>query len=109
MKDFKKLDGKKKKNGYMYTLVKRTDKVAMYEQRNEKNKDDTSIGYEVFRITITNPYSIQQKSGPNKGRWYHYPRSEKFASNEDFGRTAWAYSSYELAEKKYKELTNNRN
>lgn len=94
----------KSKNGYLYKLVKRTKKAAMYSMTNEKFPEDTSLAYEVFKVVLTKPASIQQKSGVKKGMWYQYPVTEKFPRNEDFGKTAWAYQTLGAAEAKFKEI-----
>ena len=94
----------KDKNGYAYTLIERTENAAIYEMRNVKFPEDTSVGYEVCQITISKPCAIQQKSGVKKGMWYHYPEKEKFPGNEDFGKTAWAFSDIDNALMKYGEI-----
>ena len=94
-----------KKNGYLYTLIKRNDKAALYEQRNIKFPEDTSIGYEVFSIKISPACVLIGKSGPTKGKEYCYPTSEKFPGNEDFGKNAWFLKSKKLANQKFKEIS----
>ena len=95
----------KTKNGYLYELVKRNHNVAMYSQKNKSNPEDTSTGYEVFKIVLSKPCAIQQKSGAKAGMWYHYPTTEKFPGNEDFGKSAFAFNKKEFAEAKYEELS----
>ena len=95
----------KSKNGYAYTMVKRNAKAAMYSMTNEKYPEDWSTGYEVFKVTVSNPCTILQKSGTKKGMWYQYPTTEKFPGNEDFGKNAWAFMKKETAEAKFKELS----
>ena len=99
-----KLPQTKIKNGYNYNLVKRNDKAAIYEQVDPEFPQFK--GYEVFQITVTKPSRIQQKNGEKAGMWYQYPKTEKFPGNNDFGTIAWAYSTEESAEKKFKELSN---
>lgn len=94
----------KKKNGYAYTLIERTENAAIYSMVNEQYPEDTSVGYEVFQITISKPCAIQQKSGVKKGMWYQYPAKEKFPGNEDFGKTAWSFSDLDVAMMKYGEI-----
>ena len=91
-------------DGFEYTLVKRTKDVAMYTMVNKKIEEDISVGFEVFRIKISKPVSLMQKSGPKKGTWYHYPESEKLPGKEDFGKTAWFYRTQKMADEKYNEL-----
>ena len=47
--DYEKLKETYNKNGTTYRLLKRTEKVAMYQQF---MPDETPIGYEVFSIRI---------------------------------------------------------
>jgi hypothetical protein len=102
-----KLPESKVKNGYLYKLLKRTNNTALYEQIVDKDCNGTigkTVGYEVFKISITKEYSITQKSGKKKGEVYFYPESEKFPGNEDGGKTLFSYDSKEKALKKFKEL-----
>jgi len=98
-----KLPETKSKNGFMYTLVERNDKAAIYEQFDPESA--MVVGYEVFEVVVTKPSCIQQKSGVKAGMWYQYPATEKFPGNEDFGKMAWAYMTLEGATKKYEELS----
>ena len=104
-KGIDKLPQTKSKNGFLYTLIKRNAKAAIYSQVNEKFPEDKSVGYEVFLITLTKPCAIMQKNGSKKGMWYHYPETEKFPGNEDFGKFAWSYSYKNAAMDKYKEIS----
>jgi len=94
----------KSKNGYVYVQVKRTADTAMYSMTNEKFAEDDSVGYEVFRVLVSKPCTIQQKSGVKAGMFYQYPASEKFPGNEDFGKIAWAFHTLEEAKKKFAEI-----
>ena len=99
----------KTKNGYLYKQIKRTDKVAIYEQsvENENNGDvGRVVAYEVFLIVIAKAYSLVQKHGQKQGQIYNYPASEKFPGNEDFGKIAWTYNTKEAALVKFNELSN---
>ena len=100
-----KLPQTKSKNGYAYTLIKRNSKAAMYSLVNEKFPEDTTVSYEVFKVTVSNPATIMQKSGAKKGMFYQYPKTEKFPGNEDFGNIAWSYMTKAKAEEKYKEIS----
>ena len=92
----------KQKNGYNYTLVKRTDNVAMYSQTDPEF--DKIVSYEVFRIIRTNACVLKDKKNPDK--IYNYPPSEKFPGNEDFGKTAWTYTTRESADEVFQKLEN---
>jgi len=94
----------KSRNGYDYSLVKRTDKVALYEMQNVLVPEDDSLCYEVFKIVIKKPYKLQQKHGKKAGMWYHYPLTEQFPGNESFGTSAWAFNTKTTALKKFDEL-----
>lgn len=89
---FKPLPYSKTKNGFIYTLVKREDKVAMYQQH---NKAGELVAFEVFSITTHNGYEIAGKI---------IPPAELFPSNEMFGVTAWSFRDREGALIKFKEL-----
>jgi hypothetical protein len=104
-----KLAKKIEKNGYEYTMVERSTKAAVYEQRNIKEETDTSVSYEVFQITKTKPYSLTAKKTKTwkEGdvlKVYDYPESEKFPGNEDFGKTAWSYMNKSSAMAKFNEI-----
>jgi len=99
-----KLKKKIAKNGFEYTQVARSDKAAVYEGRNSKFPEDTSLFYEVFRIKHAKGYTLYGKSGPTKGKAYNYPPSERFPSNESFGQWAWTFNSKEKAMEKFDEL-----
>ena len=105
---YEKLPQTKTKNGYKYVLVTRNDKVALYEQRVEKEINGEVgliVGYEVFKIVVSKAYSLVQRNGKKKGEVYNYPAAEKFPGNEDFGKIAWAYNTKESALTKFNELS----
>lgn len=87
-----KLSTRISKNGFLYTLIKRTETKAMYEQR---TKDGLLISHEVFKVKVI-------KEGEVFGTVQ--PEHEKFPSNEDFGVTAWSVKNRELAEIKYENI-----
>jgi hypothetical protein len=106
-KPFETLPTTKTKNGYIYSLVKRSSNAAVYEQKVEKEINGTvgkTVGYEVFNVIVGKPYSLVQKHGNKKGEVYNYPAAEKFPGNEDFGKTAWSYSKKESAMEKFEEI-----
>lgn len=106
--NYEKLPTKKSKNGYLYKLIERNKKAAIYEQIVEKDingEPGTTVGYEVFKIQIGNSYSLVQKHGNKKGQVYNYPAAEKFPGNEDFGKWAWCYTTKPAAMDKFEELS----
>lgn len=98
---FDKLPTSKKRNGYLYTLVKRSKKAVIYRMTNDKFPEDKSVSFEVSIIRKAPAYKLLQKTN---GNYYHYPESERFPCNEDFGKTAWTYDKEESAMKKFDEL-----
>jgi hypothetical protein len=76
-----------KYHGFQYTLVKRTESKAIYRREGYGN-------YEVFIIKPKKPVSIFTTDTG-------YDMIERFPNNEAFGKTAWACSTLELAEKRY--------
>ena len=99
------LPATKSKNGYAYKLLKRNKKAAIYSSTNEKFPEDDSVAYEVFKVVVSKPCAIMQKSGTKAGMWYQYPSTEKFPGNEDFGKIAWSYNTIGLAQKKFVEIS----
>lgn len=95
----KSLPSTKRKNGCHYTLVERTDAVALYSQSYHSN--GPIIGFEVFRVAEIPLHPEAVKRGSC------YTTQEKFPANADFGKTAWAYSQYETAKQKYVWLVKN--
>jgi len=94
----KKLDKRIKCNGFYYDLIKRTDRKAMYQS-------DSGF-YEVFIIRIQ-----EANEGTFEGVIVIFEHKELFPKNEDFGSTAWCYSTgrnkmtaFDLAEQKYELL-----
>ena len=83
-----------RKNGYLYQLLKRSDQVALYEQL-DPDQNMNRIGYEVFRITIQREREFDSR---------HFPRKEKFPSDNDFGKTAWSIPNLQEALLRFLEL-----
>jgi hypothetical protein len=83
----KKLEKVIRKNRFVYTLVKRAGKLAIYSQA---DKDGTVTAYEVFKIKKS--YAGIAPNGTV------LPEREKFPSNEDFGRSAWSVPTLALAQ-----------
>lgn len=86
-----------KRECFIQHLVKRTDKVAMYDV----TLDDEIIGYEVFIIKEQEEGTRQGPNGP-----IHLKAKEKFPVNEDFGYTAYAPSTREKADEYFERLEN---
>jgi len=89
----KSLPIEKSKNGCYYQLLKRSEKVAIYEQRYAHF--GMIIGYEVFIIRIRQAAEFHG---------IQFEASESFPGDEAFGSTAWTFSTETIAEKKYQEL-----
>lgn len=69
------------------TLIQRHQNLCLY-----KRSDNI---WEVF-------YPNHNKEGLLFGK--HYPERESYPSNEDFGKTAWCYTSEEKAWLKFEQL-----
>ena len=83
-----------KRSGYTYELLKRTDKAAIYKQIPDE-PESKNIYYEVFKIRISKAKVMFGVELPEK---------EKFPSDEDFGRSAWACVTLERAEEIYDRI-----
>ncbi len=86
----KKLKNQIRKNGFLYTLVERTDEKAIYAQEN--------YAFEVFKVKLSKPHPKAQNDLDN------YDLVEKFPGDEDFGKSAWTFRTLEAAEKRYATL-----
>jgi hypothetical protein len=93
------LPQEKKKNGYNYHLVKRSEHAAIYNQVHPDYPDVSA--YEVFKIVITKPTVLIDR---RTNKEYPQPAKEKFPGNEDGGKTLWTYITLESAEKKFEEI-----
>ncbi len=89
----KTLPKEKTKNGCLYNLVERKDKVALYEQR--YCFLGKIIGYEVFVVKIRQAAAFQG---------IQFDTTEVFPGDEQFGVTAWAFNSKQWAVRKFAEL-----
>lgn len=76
-----------KKNGMTLKQIKRNDKKALYSVT--MGDEGPIVGYEVWNIVVRPAEEAFGKS---------YPDRESPPSNEDFGSTAWSFSSRERAE-----------
>ena len=82
-----------RKNSYDYKLLKREGDIAIYTQ---SHKGEV-IGYEVFKV-------LWKKGATINGQVIK--PGEKFPSDNDFGKTAWACSNLERAELRFQEFLN---
>jgi len=80
-----------RKNGFSYTQVVRTDRKAIYRQDVSPNVEY----FEVFLIRTRPERTVKGKL---------IPAGEAFPTDEDFGKTAWSFRSYEKALAKFKSL-----
>ena len=89
-----KLETTIRKNGFVYNQIARTETAAIYEQK----QDGEIISYEVFKIQTTKKdYTFPNGTIVKAG-------TERFPSNEDFGKTAWSIRNFKRAEKRFLEL-----
>jgi len=100
-----KLPREVRKNGKIYKQVKRVGDVALFDafmMAGEKgDKKLTRTSREVFFV------KIQKETVAPNGKLI--PLKEKYPSNEDFGKSAWSYSSVgDAAEKMFDELVAGR-
>ena len=82
---------KLRKNGFEYRFRQKGRRSYIYAQRGT-NSDEA---YEVFLIRYREERIINGKILPAK---------ERFPSNEDFGRFAWTYRTWEEAWNKFCDL-----
>ena len=87
----KTLSHKIRKNRFDYTLICRGGRSCLYAQHVTPEMNC----FEVFLIKVQKAKILFGNSIPEK---------EVFPSDEDFGKTAWVYSDYNTALKKYQEL-----
>jgi len=79
------------KNGYSYTQVYRGLRSCIYEQ----HVTPSVTYYEVFLIKISREKCINDKI---------IEARERFPRDEDFGYSAWTFSDFEKALRRYNEL-----
>lgn len=102
--DLKKLDPVIHKNGFVYKLIKRTNKKLMYAQCNSEGK---IYSYEVFKnkikpyremqIKLAARFQKDEKFDPSIFPEYY----EVFPSDEEFGKRAWSYLTLEKANRMF--------
>ena len=90
--NYKQLPPSLKKNGFAYTLVRRTERVCIYAQA----VSEKVTAYEVFIPRIIKPTLLP--SG------YRSEACEVFPGNEDFGKTAWTCTTLEKANERFDQL-----
>ena len=98
----KALPTKLRKNRFDYTQVRKDGEYYIYEQDYnsgiEYGEDDIPLElkfYEVIKPRIRPAETLKGK---------HYPERELFPGNEDFGTSAWAYRTLEMALDKLMKL-----
>lgn len=79
----------------IYTQLKRTKKVAIYEVA------AGSPYWEVFIIKTSPAVKFPPSQSYPEGR--SYPEREVYPTDEDFGITAWCFSGKIAAEKRFEE------
>jgi hypothetical protein len=90
----KKLEDIIRKKGFIYTLVKRSGNVAIYEQQME-GITNPQTHYEVVVISRHNGIKIANN---------YLPPSELYPSSSQWGNTGWTYQSKNEAESKFATL-----
>ena len=98
----RKLPIKLEKNGFEYIQLRNHGPYYIYEQ-DYNSGIDYPVGdtpkmirfYEVFKAKVRPSETIKGKS---------YPKREVFPKDEDFGKSAWSFDTYERALAKFNEL-----
>jgi hypothetical protein len=102
MEEVRKLKLVIKKNSYVYSQLLRNEKFAIYGQYDPSiNK---VIAFEIFRIYLIKRMQVKI---PEKNFYMQAGIYEKFPSDSDFGKTAWSFTDYERAKKRFDEKTLN--
>lgn len=91
----KELKSQIKKNGFTYTLVRRTTDKFLYKQEDDKGK---LVGYEVFKNRLSKPHP-KSLNDCNE-----FDMVETFPGNEEFGYRAWTYTFLHEALKRYESI-----
>ena len=90
----KKLEDIIRKKGFVYTLVKRSGNVAMYQQQME-GVMNPQTHYEVVVIGQHNGIKIANN---------YLPPSELYPSSSQWGNTGWTFLTKDKAESKFANL-----
>lgn len=111
--DIRKLSSNHTKNGFLYKLVQRNDKAAIYEQfeKAEKKRADllSTHHWEVFKIKIEphrekmRRFCEQMKVPFVADNYSEY--KEKFPADSEFGESAWSFEQLKHAINKFEELS----
>lgn len=86
------LPEKLRKNGFDYVLVKRSEDRAIYSQHTGLGQ---LVAFESFKIKKGKPHPKSEEDIKN------YDFTERFPTDEDFGKTAWTYQTLKEAEEAY--------
>src|SRR5258708_3454674 len=101
-----KLQSVNRKGGFIYKVVERNDKAAIYEQF---DGEESTYHWEVFKIEINAYREIMERLTTKYNKPFNpldYPElKEMFPSNESFGRSAWCYTNLDKAFAKYKDIS----
>ena len=90
-----------RKNRFSYKILKRSDTVAIYEQ---KNKEGVVVGYETHKVRsrVFSPREFKQRDGSVKR--YEGGKAECLACDEEFGVLGWFFECYGNALDKFEEI-----
>ncbi len=91
----KKLEDIVRKDGNLYTLIKRTNDIASYSV----DRKGIRIGYAVFIVKQQKEMDLVMG-----GVKIHYEHKEIFPGANAYGKFAWYYNRIEDAEKKFNYL-----
>jgi 5-methylcytosine-specific restriction endonuclease McrA len=89
-----------KRGGFLYKLVERTELYAIYSQ----NDPGGCIkgGFEVFRVCSRVNHGTFAKKDLPQGQEYEY-----YPSDEEFGSSAWSFTTIEFAKECFEQLKSN--
>lgn len=90
----KSLETKKKMNGYLYEIIKRTEDTALVKVTNTVRKKNL-IGYEIWVIRIE---EVTEWLRIHSKKYIDFDFFEKAPCDEDFGTYGWFYPNREMAE-----------
>lgn len=102
----KKIRDKFRKNGFEYTLLKRTGNVAIYEQFKDFNGEGVGYAYEVHKVRLNPPATCKYEQSDGSLIVVERPESESLASNEEFGTYGWSFDKEVNAMKLFNQLVN---
>lgn len=102
--EIQRIPEKTKKNGLNLEIIEKTEKVVIYRQLNDSK---VVYAYQVHKVRFKRECTRKIRHPDGRINIIYYPNREVLASNEEFGRYAWSYNTYEAAKNKYNELTSN--